>query len=199
MAGVPPSEACQAGACKWLPPGFVRARLTAPSPAAQRPQNCCGRHNGWLFLRARACPGTPVSRCVCVCAHVRSLLWRSARLRFLQRRVLNSAPSAQTFRKDSDSVWSGIKGGLALAYFGTPLGWRLTPGLAWQLYLSEFYKPIAEARPHAGHLALARLENERFGGDRCTVVTMNVDGLHTAAGSSDVVEVHGTVNRVLCK
>ena len=47
--------------------------------------------------------------------------------------------------------------------------------------------------------ALARLENERFGGDRCTVVTMNVDGLHTAAGSSDVVEVHGTVNRVLCK
>ena len=70
--------------------------------------------------------------------------------------------------------------------------------MAWQLYLSEFYKPIAEASPHAGHVALARLEKEMFG-DRCTVVTMNVDGLHSAAGSSQVLEVHGTVNRVLCR
>jgi NAD-dependent SIR2 family protein deacetylase len=73
-----------------------------------------------------------------------------------------------------------------------------TTGMAWQLYLSEFYKPIAEASPHAGHVALARLEKEMFG-DRCTVVTMNVDGLHSAAGSSQVLEVHGTVNRVLCR
>ena len=70
--------------------------------------------------------------------------------------------------------------------------------MAWELYLSEFYKPIAEASPHAGHVALARLEKEMFG-DRCTVVTMNVDGLHSAAGSSQVLEVHGTVNRVLCR
>lgn len=39
------------------------------------------------------------------------------------------APGEQTFRKDSNSLWSGIRGGLALAYFGTPLGWKLTPGL----------------------------------------------------------------------
>ena len=41
---------------------------------------------------------------------------------------LDGAWFEQTFRKDSNSVWSGIRGGLALAYFGTPLGWKLTPG-----------------------------------------------------------------------
>lgn len=71
-------------------------------------------------------------------------------------------------------MWSGLKGALGLAFFGTPLGWRLTPGLAWRLYLSEFYAPIAAASPHAGFAALARLESEKV----CTVVTMNVDELH---------------------
>ena len=51
------------------------------------------------------------------------------------------------------------------------------------------------AEPNAGHLALARLEAAgRVGG----LVTQNVDGLHGKAGSQHVVEVHGSVDRVVC-
>jgi hypothetical protein len=33
---------------------------------------------------------------------------------------------------------------MALGYFGTPVGWKLTPGLAWRSYLSHFLAPILE-------------------------------------------------------
>ncbi len=51
------------------------------------------------------------------------------------------------------------------------------------------------AEPNAGHVALAELEAAgRING----VVTQNVDGLHSQAGSRRVVEVHGSVHRVVC-
>jgi NAD-dependent SIR2 family protein deacetylase len=54
---------------------------------------------------------------------------------------------------------------------------------------------IARARPNAGHLALAALERH---GAVTAVVTQNVDGLHHAAGSARVVELHGSLWRVRC-
>jgi NAD-dependent SIR2 family protein deacetylase len=51
------------------------------------------------------------------------------------------------------------------------------------------------ARPNPGHVALAELE---AAGRVPGVVTQNVDGLHTEAGSRHVVEVHGSVGRVVC-
>ena len=57
------------------------------------------------------------------------------------------------------------------------------------------WKVIARAQPNAGHRAVAALERA---GVVDGVVTQNVDGLHTAAGSSDVVELHGNLDRVVC-
>ncbi len=54
---------------------------------------------------------------------------------------------------------------------------------------------VAEARPNAGHLALARLEE---GGVVRGIITQNVDGLHHAAGSRRVVELHGSLAAVRC-
>ena len=54
---------------------------------------------------------------------------------------------------------------------------------------------MAGARPNAGHRALARLE---AAGLVEGVVTQNVDGLHQAAGSRAVVELHGTLDAVVC-
>ncbi len=51
------------------------------------------------------------------------------------------------------------------------------------------------ARPNDGHLALARLE---AAGLVEGVVTQNVDGLHQQAGSREVVELHGGLDRVVC-
>ena len=49
--------------------------------------------------------------------------------------------------------------------------------------------------PNTGHLALARLERA---GRSLGVVTQNIDGLHQAAGSQQVVEIHGTAREVMC-
>ncbi|MCW5802610.1 MAG: NAD-dependent deacetylase [Deltaproteobacteria bacterium] len=54
---------------------------------------------------------------------------------------------------------------------------------------------LAHARPNAGHAALARLERV---GCVTGLITQNVDGLHGAAGSHHVVELHGAIARVRC-
>jgi NAD-dependent SIR2 family protein deacetylase len=54
---------------------------------------------------------------------------------------------------------------------------------------------MRQARPNAAHAALARLERQgRIG----QVVTQNVDGLHHAAGSTQVIELHGRLRDVRC-
>lgn len=54
---------------------------------------------------------------------------------------------------------------------------------------------MLDAQPNAGHLALARLESA---GRLEAVVTQNIDGLHQAAGSGRVLELHGTNRSAVC-
>lgn len=63
----------------------------------------------------------------------------------------------------------------------------------WRFYQSVMLYP--NAQPNAGHRALARLERQ---GRLKAVLTQNIDGLHQAAGSKRVLELHGTVNRNSC-
>ncbi|MET9154798.1 NAD-dependent protein deacetylase [Streptomyces griseoflavus] len=57
------------------------------------------------------------------------------------------------------------------------------------------WRTFGRARPNAGHRAVSA-----FGGQGLLsgVITQNVDGLHRAAGSEDVVELHGGLDRVVC-
>ena len=57
------------------------------------------------------------------------------------------------------------------------------------------WSQIADARPNAGHRAVAALERA---GLLRGIVTQNVDGLHQAAGAREVVELHGALDRVVC-
>lgn len=62
----------------------------------------------------------------------------------------------------------------------------------------RFYKNkmlILDAKPNAAHLKLAELEEK---GKLKAVVTQNIDGLHQAAGSKVVYELHGSVHRNYC-
>ncbi len=59
----------------------------------------------------------------------------------------------------------------------------------------EGYGDFARAKPNAGHLALARWESI---GRLAGVITQNIDGLHHAAGSRQVLELHGTDREVEC-
>ena len=63
----------------------------------------------------------------------------------------------------------------------------------YRFYRARMLYP--QARPNAAHRALARLERE---GRLKAVVTQNIDGLHQAAGSREVVELHGSVHRNRC-
>jgi NAD-dependent SIR2 family protein deacetylase len=56
------------------------------------------------------------------------------------------------------------------------------------------WRRIGVAQPNAGHRALAELEAAGLSG----VITQNVDGLHSAAGSRHVINLHGDIATVVC-
>jgi NAD-dependent SIR2 family protein deacetylase len=58
------------------------------------------------------------------------------------------------------------------------------------------WRQIDSARPNAGHRAVAELEHA---GLVAATITQNVDGLHQAAGARNVVELHGGLDRVVCR
>lgn len=54
---------------------------------------------------------------------------------------------------------------------------------------------IAEAKPNLGHKSLSAAQaNGRLG----KIITQNVDGLHQSAGATDVIDLHGRLDRVIC-
>ena len=67
----------------------------------------------------------------------------------------------------------------------------------YRFYREKMIFDPAVIRPNAAHCALARLEAEgKMEGTG--VVTQNIDGLHTAAGSQQVFELHGSIHRNYC-
>ncbi len=66
----------------------------------------------------------------------------------------------------------------------------------WQM-ATEMYDAMKDAKPNAGHLAIAELE--KLGKLDC-LITQNIDGLHFKAGNSEekVLELHGTAMHVAC-
>ena len=76
----------------------------------------------------------------------------------------------------------------------TPQAFARDPRLSWEWYDWRRQR-VAAAQPNAGHLALARLE---ACGAAITLITQNVDGLHRAAGSRNILELHGSIWRLRC-
>ena len=67
------------------------------------------------------------------------------------------------------------------------------PEMFYEFYKSKMLYP--QAKPNAAHRFFARLEEQ---GKEVAVVTQNIDGLHQAAGSTNVFELHGSVHRNHC-
>ena len=90
-----------------------------------------------------------------------------------------------TFR-GQDGLWGEFRA----EDLATPEAFHRDPALVWKWY--EWRRGlIRDAKPNAAHDAIARL------GD-AIVVTQNVDGFHSRAGSPDVIELHGNIFRVRC-
>ena len=76
----------------------------------------------------------------------------------------------------------------------TPRGFARDPDKIWRWYDAR-RQGVAGCAPNAGHRALAGYEARHPG---LRVITQNIDGLHQAAGSREVVELHGALFRVRC-
>ncbi len=68
------------------------------------------------------------------------------------------------------------------------------PGLVWK-YIRQIEQACRGASPNAAHRQIAALEGRL---DRVWVLTQNVDGLHRAAGSQKVIDIHGDVHHLHC-
>jgi len=67
------------------------------------------------------------------------------------------------------------------------------PKLVWEWY-NERRRNIFAAQPNQGHKAIAELEKHV----KVVVLTQNIDGLHQKAGSSEVLELHGSIIKIKC-
>jgi NAD-dependent deacetylase len=71
---------------------------------------------------------------------------------------------------------------------------RSRPEVTWK-YIKQIEAACRGAGPNDGHRALAALERHL---DRVWVLTQNVDGLHSAAGSKNIIPIHGDVHDLHC-
>jgi NAD-dependent protein deacetylase/lipoamidase len=76
----------------------------------------------------------------------------------------------------------------------TPEAFARSPRVSWEWYDWRRQK-LAECLPNPGHRALVKLERDVA---ELTLVTQNVDGLHSKAGSRNVQELHGSLWRLRC-
>ncbi len=86
--------------------------------------------------------------------------------------------------------------------------WKLPPPMTYQTFIGSHaarqrywarsllgWPRLRQALPNGAHQALARLERQ---GKSAALVTQNVDGLHQAAGSMNVIDLHGQLDQVCC-
>jgi NAD-dependent deacetylase len=95
-----------------------------------------------------------------------------------------------TFRDARSGLWARYEP----EDLATPQAFERQPSLVWNWY-QERRRQVRKAQPHEGHRVLAWLERRV---SRLVVATQNVDGLHQAAGSTEVLELHGNILRSKC-
>ena len=95
-----------------------------------------------------------------------------------------------TFREPETGLWAQYDP-MELATYEA---YVRRPAFVWSWYEHRF-GAAAAASPNPGHVAIAELERLL---PRISVVTQNIDGLHQRAGSSDVIELHGSMFRFKC-
>lgn len=96
----------------------------------------------------------------------------------------------RTFRDAQGGLWAQYRP----EDLATPQAFQRNPKLVWDWYAWRREK-VSQAKPNQAHYALAEMAKfiPHF-----TLITQNVDGLHQAAGSPSVIELHGNIHRVRC-
>ncbi len=117
-------------------------------------------------------------------------LRNASRVAVLTGAGISAESGVATFRDAQTGMWARFDP-LELA---TPAAFARAPRRVWDWYAWR-RGLVAAATPNAGHFALAAIEQRV---PDFLLITQNVDGLHQAAGSTRVVELHGNIARVRC-
>jgi NAD-dependent deacetylase len=114
----------------------------------------------------------------------------SRRLVILTGAGVSKESGIPTFRDALDGLWATYDP----QQLATPDAFRRNPRLVWDWY--EYRRGLlAGAQPNPAHRAIVALADRL---PQVAVVTQNIDGLHQAAGSRDVIELHGNIRRNKC-
>lgn len=114
------------------------------------------------------------------------------RIVFLTGAGLSAESGIPTFRDSNNSLWSNVDP-MAVASID---GFNRNPERVWAWH-EEMRRLFSDAGPNAGHEAIAQLEM-LLQPAKIEVITQNIDGFHQDAGSSWVLEIHGTTKRIRC-
>jgi len=103
---------------------------------------------------------------------------------------ISAESGLKTFR-DNDGLWETH----AVEDVATPEAFARNPQMVWRFYKQRYFQ-LSEVVPNPGHTALAQLEEQLE--DRFTLITQNVDGLHSLVGNKRVFEMHGSLKSCFC-
>ena len=95
-----------------------------------------------------------------------------------------------TFRDSKDGLWMNYN----VDEVASKDGWNKNEELVTQFYNAR-RKQLKDVFPNDAHKALAKLEEQYD----VTIVTQNVDNLHERGGSTNIIHLHGELNKVRCQ
>lgn len=130
--------------------------------------------------------------------HVRALVKEAASVVVLTGAGVSAESGVPTFR-GAGGLWRNFRA----EELATPEAFEKDPKLVWEWYAWR-RELIAAVEPNPAHYALAEMEKRiqsprsQKSQKKFTLITQNVDGLHTLAGSSNVIEMHGSIWKVRC-
>jgi len=119
---------------------------------------------------------------------IRRKIRDSRRIVFVTGAGISQESGIPTFR-GKDGLWKNYD----VMQLATIEAFYDHPKLVWEWY-NERRKNIFSAEPNLGHRAISELE--KF--VKVVVLTQNIDGLHQRAGSTEVLELHGSIVEIKC-
>jgi NAD-dependent deacetylase len=139
---------------------------------------------------AAPAPGAAASAPLSAAAHLAELLKASRRAVVLTGAGVSVPSGIPDFRSPGTGLWAKVDP----MKVATIDAFRRDPDRFWRFYGDRF-AALHDRRPNPAHEAIAELERR---GLVRSVITQNVDRLHHAAGSSRLVEVHGSMEWSVC-
>ena len=114
----------------------------------------------------------------------------ASRIAVLTGAGVSQESGLRTFRDAQTGLWAQYKP----EDLASPEAFARDPKLVWDWYAWR-REAMKGVRPNPGHYALVELEKKI---PQFTLITQNVDGLHRFAGSQNVLELHGNIQKVRC-